>query len=444
VKIIFSSRQILRKTQNAIKKENYKALPIEINIREAKMNAFKNAQEQLTKATKAGDIPQKDIEFLKAPKRALHISFPIKLDNGETKFFQGYRIQYNDAKGPTKGGIRFHPQVDESEVKALSFWMTIKNAVVDLPYGGGKGGVSIDPSKYSQTELERVSRGFIRAIHQFVGPQIDVPAPDVNTNPQIMAWMLDEFETITGKHQPGLITGKPLALGGSEGRGYSTATGGAYILRTAISERNLEQPTVVIQGFGNAGMHMARILSGWNYKIIGLSDSRGAIYDPKGIDINKASEYKQEKGSIKGFGGQEITNEELLELETDVLIPAALENQITKDNASNIKAKIIVELANGPTTPEADEILKEKNVLVIPDVLANAGGVVVSYFEWVQNNYGYYWTQEEVLQKLEKIMLDSFNAIETIAKEKNTTQRNAAFILALKRIIEAQKLRGNL
>lgn len=406
------------------------------------MNAFENAQKQLMNAAKAGDIPEKNIEFLKSPKRALHVSFPVRLDNGEIKYFKGYRIQFNDSRGPTKGGIRFHPQVEESEVKALSFWMTIKNAVVNVPYGGGKGGVEINPKDYSETELERVSRGFIRAIHQIIGPQIDVPAPDVYTNPQTMAWMMDEFETITGKHQPGVITGKPISLGGSQGRGYSTAMGGAYVLKEAINELAIEKPSVVIQGFGNAGMHMARILSDWNYKIIAISDSKGAIHNPEGIDVQKAIEFKQENRTIKDFDGVNISNEDLLELETDVLVPAALENQINKDNANNIKAKIIVELANGPTTPEADEILKENNVMVIPDVLANAGGVAVSYFEWVQNNYGYYWTEEEVLKKLEKIMIDSFNAIETIAKKKNTSHRNAAFILALERIIESAKLRG--
>lgn len=409
------------------------------------MNAFENAQKQLLNSIKAANIKEEDIEFLKNPKKIIQTSFPVKLDNGKIKYFQGYRVQFNDARGPTKGGIRFHPQVDLHEVKALAFWMTIKNAVVNVPYGGGKGGVEIQPSAFSEAELEKVSRGFIRALHKDLGPQIDVPAPDVYTTPQIMAWMLDEYETIKGHHAPGLITGKPLALGGSEGRGYSTAQGGAYVLKEYINliGANPAETRVAIQGFGNAGMHMARILFSWGYKIIAVSDSRFGIYAEEGLDIEKVIAHKEKIRSLGGFGVKEITNAELLELDTDVLVPAALENTITKDNAENVKAKVILELANGPTTPEADEILESKDIVVLPDVLANAGGVAVSYFEWVQNNYGYYWTEEEVLDKLEKKMVKSFNEIHFIVKELDTSYRNAAFILAVRRIIEAAKLRGN-
>lgn len=417
---------------------------IEHSTKGDSMNAFENAQQQLFAAIKAGDISESDIEFLKHPKRAVHVSFPVRLDNGKVEIFQGFRMQFNDARGPTKGGIRFHWHVDEHEVKALSFWMTIKNAVVDLPYGGGKGGVSIDPKKYSEGELERVARGFIKAIHEVVGPDQDIPAPDVYTNSQIMAWMLDEYEAIKGKKQPGLITGKPLVLGGSKARSYSTAMGGAYVLKEVAEQYNLTptKTSVIIQGFGNAGMHMARILHDWNYKIIGISDSKIALYDERGIAIPEAISYKEKNKSLKGFGPKELSNEVLLAQKADVLVPAALENAITKENASKIQAKYIVELANGPITPEADTILNNKGTIIIPDVLANAGGVVVSYFEWVQNNYGYYWTEAEVLEKLEQKMVKSFHEIHKLMKTKDITYREAAFILAIKRIVEAAKLRG--
>lgn len=408
------------------------------------MNAFDNAQIQLNKAQKAGGYTEDDVSFLKTPKRAVHVTFPVKLDNGNVEYFKAFRVMYNDTRGPGKGGIRFHPQVDEHEVKALSFWMTIKNAVVDLPLGGGKGGVIINPQTYSQTELERVSRGYVRALHGVLGPAIDVPAPDVYTNPQVMSWMLDEYETIMGKHAPGLITGKPLELGGSQARGYSTAMGGAYVLKEAVELFDMDpvKTRVAIQGFGNAGMHMARILSGWGYKIVAISDSSTGIYVEEGIDIAKAIVYKQKNKSLKGMGGKEITNDELLALETDVLVPAALENAITEKNVASVKAKLIVELANGPITPQADDVLEKNDVVVLPDVLANAGGVAVSYFEWVQNVYGYYWTEDEVLEKLEKKMVTSFQDIHKIVKEKDVSYRTAAFMLALSRIVGAQRLRG--
>lgn len=409
------------------------------------MNPFENAQVQLNKAVKAGGLESNDVEFLKNPKRAVHVSFPVKLDDGSTKYFQGFRMLYNDTRGPGKGGIRFHQDVDEHEVKALSFWMTIKNSVMDLPLGGGKGGVIINPKEHSDAELERVARGFIRALHTVLGPKQDVPAPDVYTTPQVMAWMLDEYETITGLHNEGLITGKPLELGGSLGRGYSTAMGGAYVLKEAAQLFDLDpvKTTVAIQGFGNAGLHMARILAGWNYKIVGISDSSVALYDENGFDIDKAIAYKQTNRSLKGFGGSVISNDELLGLDVDVLVPAALENAITQENAGSVKAKLVVELANGPITPDADAILEKNDVVVLPDVLANAGGVTVSYFEWVQNNQGYYWTEEEVLERLEKKMVKSFNDIHQIVKDDGTSYREAAFILATKRLVTANKLRGN-
>jgi len=408
------------------------------------MNPFENAQKQLHNALDAAGLQEKDVEFLKFPKRAVHVSFPVKLDNGTVKFFQGFRILYNDTRGPGKGGIRFHPQVDEHEVKALSFWMTIKNSVVDIPLGGGKGGVIINPKDHSESELERVSRGFIRALHQVLGPQQDVPAPDVYTTPQIMSWMLDEYETIISKHAPGLITGKPLELGGSQARGYSTAMGGAYVLKEVaeLFDYDPVKTSVVIQGFGNAGMHMARILSGWNYKIIGISDSSVALHDDNGIDITKAMAYKAANRSLKGFGPKEISNAELLALKADILVPAALESVITKENADTINSKVIIELANGPITPDGDEILEKNGVVVIPDVLANAGGVIVSYFEWVQNNQGFYWAEKEILDKLETIMVNSFKDIHALVKEKDVSYRVAAFALAVQRLVKANKLRG--
>ena len=409
------------------------------------MAVFDNVKTQLNKVKNITKYNESEMQVLLNPKRVLQVNFPVKMDNGKVKRFQGYRVQFNDARGPTKGGIRFHPQVDLSEVKSLAFWMALKCAVVDIPYGGGKGGVEVNPKELSNNELENLSRGFIKAIHEMVGPTIDVPAPDVYTTPQIMAWMLDEYEKIKGEHLPGLITGKPLELGGSQGRGTATAQGGAYTLRELMKIKSMEpvSTSVAIQGFGNAGSFMAKILDNWGYKIVAVSDSKGAIYDKDGMDVAKLLEYKATEGSVKGFA-EDISNSELLELDVDVFVPAALENQITKDNAANIKAKIIVELANGPTTPEADTILEENNIVLIPDILANAGGVTVSYFEWVQNNLGYYWTEEEVLEKLEKIMVRSFNDTYKTSEKHSTSMRNAAYILAIDRILTAEKLRGNL
>ncbi|MBT3720584.1 Glu/Leu/Phe/Val dehydrogenase [archaeon] len=409
------------------------------------MAVFDNVKKQLDKVQKITQMSENEIDYLKRPRRVLEVNFPVKMDSGEIKYFTGYRVQFNNARGPTKGGIRFHPQVDLSEVKSLAFWMALKTSVVDIPYGGGKGGIIVNPKELSKGELERLSRAFIRAIHEFVGPTIDIPAPDVYTTPQIMAWMLDEYEKIKGEHLPGLITGKPLELGGSKGRGTATAQGGAYCLREYLELQNKKpsQTTVAIQGFGNAGSFMAKILDSWGYKIVAVSDSKTGIYNESGLDVPKLLKHKTDTRSVSGFA-KEISNEELLSLGVDVLVPAALENQITKENASSIKAKVIVELANGPITPEADTILEQNNLVVIPDILANAGGVTVSYFEWVQNLYGYYWTEEEVLEKLEKIMVKSFNEVYKTSKDHNTSLRNGAYILAIKRIIDAERLRGNI
>ncbi|OGM01333.1 hypothetical protein A3K72_03105 [Candidatus Woesearchaeota archaeon RBG_13_36_6] len=410
-------------------------------------DVFKNAEKQIDKIASIMKLSKAEVDLLKKPNRIIEVKIPLKLDSGKTKEFDGFRVQYNDARGPTKGGIRYHPDVNLSEVKALAFWMAMKCAVVNIPYGGAKGGVKVNTKELSQAELERLSRGYIQKIHNYIGPYKDIPAPDVYTNAQIMAWMLDEYEKLEKGHFPAVITGKPIELGGSLGREYATSQGGAFVLRELVKILKLNHPKtrVVVQGFGNAGSHIARILNEWGYKIIAVSDSQGAILDQKGLNIKDIIKHKQEKETVVGFrNSKTITNEELLELDCDVLVPAALENQITKDNANRIKAKVVLELANGPTTPEADEILFKRNIPVIPDILANAGGVTVSYFEWVQNLYGYYWKEEEVLAKLEEIMIKSFKDVYKTSKEYKVDMRKAAQILAVKRILDAERLRGNL
>lgn len=402
---------------------------------------------QLHRAAEKADIPKEDVVFLEQPKRIVEVNFPVRLDDGKVEYFKGYRVQYNDARGPTKGGIRFHPQVDLEEVKALAFWMTIKNAVVAVPYGGGKGGVTIDKKKYNDGEGERISRGFIKAMHDVLGPNKDIPAPDVYTNPQIMGWMMDEYEAIKAEHLPGMITGKPLSLGGSQGRSYSTAMGGAYVLKEAIELMDVDplKATVAVQGFGNAGIHIARILDEWEYNVVAISDSSTALYDEKGLDIKRLIKHKQSGERLDTYkDAKRLTNEELLGLKVDVLVPAALENQIHEENAADVRAKIILELANGPVTPEADTILNDNGVVVIPDVLANAGGVVVSYFEWTQNKQGLHWEEQDVLERLEQVMVNSFKRTHEIVKEKDIGYRDAAFALALRRIIGAAKDRGAL
>lgn len=396
---------------------------------------------------------------LQTPERVLTAKIPVPLDNGTTREFVAYRVQYNDARGPFKGGIRYHPGVTEDEVKALAFWMTMKCAAVGLPLGGGKGGVVVNPKELSAGELERLSRGYVQAFYQHLGPTKDVPAPDVYTNSQIMAWMLDEYEHLVGEHAPGMITGKPLSLGGSLGRATATAQGGVYILQELMAklERSPKNTTVAIQGFGNAGANAAKLLHQLGYKIVAVSDSQGGVYNEDGIDPRKAEAIKQAGGmlgcyclgtvctleQIKTDGPcRAVSNEELLELAVDVLIPAALENQITAANADRIKAKIILELANGPTTPEADEILNKKGTLVVPDILANAGGVTVSYFEQVQNAMNYYWSEEEVSPKLKKIMVDAFAAVWGAKGKHQVDLRTAAFVLAVERVVEAMRERG--
>ncbi len=395
------------------------------------LNPFKIAQAQLDKAAKKLNLDPQIHLFLREPMRELWVSIPVKMDNGSTKIFKGFRVQYNNARGPMKGGIRFHPEETIDTVRALAAWMTWKCAVVDIPYGGAKGGVICDTKEMSQREIERLSRGYIDQICSFIGPEKDIPAPDVYTNPQIMAWMMDEYSKITGYNVPGVITGKPIPLGGSLGRGDATAMGVVYTIREAakIVGIDLKGATVVIQGYGNAGYNLPSLLTKKGCSVIAVSDSKGGILNEEGLDYKAVKEHKDKTGSVIDFPGtKQIINEELLSLECDFLIPAALENQITRGNASNVNAKVVAEAANGPVTLEADEILSKKGVFQIPDFLCNAGGVTVSYFEWVQNNYGYYWPEEEVYEKLDKKMTKALYDVYGLAKKEGVDNRTAAYM----------------
>ncbi len=404
---------------------------------------FSIAQEQFLKAAELMNLKEETKEYLLEPKRIIQVRFPVKMDDGSVRIFKGFRVQHNDARGPSKGGIRFHQNVSLSEVKALATWMTWKCAVAGIPYGGGKGGVIVNPKELSQSELERLSRAYIKAIAKFVGPNIDVPAPDVYTNPQVMAWMLDEYEKMLGKHAPNLITGKPIELGGSLGRGLATSQGGFYVIQEMEKTLNKKFETFAIQGLGNVGGGLAKLLFDAGYKVVALSDSKGAIYSKDGLNVDAVFERKKKTGSVVGFEGAEsISNDELLELDVDVLVPAALEGQIRADNVDRIKADYIVELANGPTTPEADKKLYENGKFLVPDILANSGGVTVSYLEWVQNNYKFYWSEEEVNKRLKEIITGAFREVYKIHEEKKVDMRTAAYILAIGRVAKAQELRG--
>jgi len=409
-----------------------------------KYNAYENALEQLKEVKEIIKLDENIYAQLQSPQRLLEVSIPVRLDDGSVRVFIGYRSQFNDARGPFKGGIRFHPNVSVDEVKALSAWMTWKTAVIDIPLGGGKGGVIVNPKELSDGELERLSRGYMRAIYKIVGPNIDIPAPDVYTDSRTMGWMLDEYERIAGEHVNGVITGKPLNLGGSEGRSFSTAQGAAYALDLAVEKIGLGKgATVAFNGFGNAGANLAQILYDKGYKIIGASDSKGTIVNPMGLDVKKLQAYKNKTGSVSGYpGGECLESDKGVSQDVDILVPAALEDYINEENASSVKAKIIVELANGPVTPVADKILNEKNVLVVPDILANAGGVAVSYLEQVQNSYGFYWSEEEVLAKLKDIMDKSFNKVWEEKEKHNTSMRMGAYALAVSRVAQAMRDRG--
>jgi glutamate dehydrogenase len=408
------------------------------------LNLLTSTQEVIQEALGKLGYDEAMYDLLKEPLRLLTVRIPVKMDDGTTKVFTGYRAQHSDAVGPTKGGVRFHPMVSEEEVKALSMWMTLKCGIVDLPYGGGKGGIICDPRQMSMGELERLSRGYVRAISQVVGPTKDIPAPDVFTNAQIMAWMMDEYSRMDEFNSPGFITGKPIVLGGSQGRDRATAEGVTIVIQEAAKKRGLDMKDVrvVIQGFGNAGSFLAKFMSDLGVKVIGISDAYGALHDPNGLDIDYLLDRRDSFGTVTTLFENTITNKELLELDCDILVPAAIENQITAENAHNIKADIVVEAANGPTTAEATKILTERGILLVPDVLASAGGVTVSYFEWVQNNQGYYWTEEEVREKLYRKMVDAFENVYTTATNRNINMRLAAYMVGVRRTAEASRFRG--
>ena len=408
------------------------------------LNLFTSTQTIIKEALQKLGYDEAMYELLKEPLRMLQVRIPVRMDDGTVTVFTGYRAQHNDAVGPTKGGVRFHPNVTEEEVKALSMWMTLKAGIVDLPYGGGKGGVVCDPRQMSMGELERLSRGYVRATSQIVGPTKDIPAPDVFTNAQIMAWMMDEYSRMDEFNSPGFITGKPIVLGGSQGRDRATAQGVTIVIEQAAKRRDLEikGARVVIQGFGNAGSFLAKFMNDLGAKVVGISDANGALYDPEGLDIDYLLDRRDSFGTVTNLFENTITNEELLELECDILVPAAIENQITAENAHNIKANIVVEAANGPTTSEATKILTERGVLLVPDVLASARGVTVSYFEWVQNNQGYYWTEEEVNEKLYKKMVEAFDNIYNVAMSRKIDMRLAAYMVGVRKTAEASRFRG--
>ena len=404
-------------------------------------NAFDNALNQLARAQAVLPFDAAFLEKIKTPDRIIEKTLEVTMDDGSKKSFHAYRVQHNNARGPYKGGIRYHPQVDLNEVKALALWMAMKTAVVNISMGGGKGGIEVDPKKLSKNELEKLSRAWARAFAEDIGPQKDVPAPDVNTTPEIMAWMADEYAKVTGEKTGATFTGKPLDKGGSEGRGEATAMGGFYVFEALKEKLGLPSScAVVIQGFGNAGGHAAELWKAAGHRIIGTSDSQGAVVNEAGLDIAALEKHKKETGHVVDFPGtRTITNEELLTLSCDLLIPAALENQLTQKNAGDVKAKVILELANGPTTPEADDILFGCGIPVIPDILANAGGVTVSTFEWEQNLKGEHWTEEVVLHRLREIMTREALAIHARATDLKTDLRRAAFVVAMERIQKAMK-----
>jgi glutamate dehydrogenase (NAD(P)+) len=410
------------------------------------LNPFAMAQQQLDTAAEVLHLDPGMHAFLREPMRELHVSLPVRMDNGTVKVFKGFRVQYNDARGPCKGGIRFHPAETIDTVRALAAWMTWKCALMDLPLGGGKGGVVCNPKQMSKSELERLSRAYIRQVGRILGPEMDVPAPDVYTNAQTMAWMMDEFSAMQGHNVPGVITGKPLCVGGSCGRNDATARGGMYCTREAAKAlgMNLKGQTAAIQGYGNAGQfahELGQQLLG--LKVVAVSDSKGGIYSAKGLKFEEVLAHKGGTGSVVNMPGCEnITNQQLLELGVTVLFPAAMENQITGENAANIKAKIVGELANGPTTPEADQILHKNGVFVLPDFLCNGGGVTVSYFEQVQNSYNYYWPLEEVHEKLDQKMTAAFRAMYDMAQAYRVDTRVAAYLVAVQRVAEAVRMRG--
>ncbi len=413
----------------------------------SELNPFRIAQQQFDESAEHLGLDDGLRAFLRHPQREYHVTLPVRMDDGKFRCFHGYRVQYNSARGPTKGGLRWHADETIDTVRALAAWMTWKTAVVDIPLGGGKGGITCNPKELSQGEQERLARAYIRAVARILGVTKDVPAPDVYTNPQIMAWMMDEYETINGESHPGVITGKPLTLGGSKGRMDATARGGVYCTREAGRHLDIDwdAASYAVQGFGNAGQFGAtlhRELLGKS-RFIAASDSRGGVYCAGGMDPEALVRHKKDTGSVGGFPGSEpISNADLLELDVDVLYPSALENVITADNANKIKARIVCELANGPTTPEADKILHDKGVTVLPDFLANAGGVTVSYFEQVQNTYNYYWDLDVVHDRLDRKMTEAFEAVWARCEREKVHMRLAAYLVAVERVAQAVRDRG--
>jgi glutamate dehydrogenase (NAD(P)+) len=412
---------------------------------EEKLNSYQIGLELLDRTAEKLKLDPGLHKKLRYPKRQLIVSIPVRMDDGSLEVFTGYRVQHNVDRGPAKGGIRYHPAVTLDEIKALAMAMTWKCAVVDIPYGGAKGGVRCNPKEMSLKELEGLTRRYTYEISVIIGPEKDIPAPDVYTNSQIMSWVMDTYSMAQGFTVPGVVTGKPLALGGTKGRKDATSWGTIFTIQQAIQYLglNLEGATVAIQGYGAAGAGIARILGKKGTKVIAVSDSWGGIYNERGLDPVKLFEHKNRTGKVSGYeGGETITNSELLELKCDVLVPAAFENQITEKNAERIKAKVIVEAANGPTTPGADEILNRKKIFVIPDILANAGGVAVSYFEWMQDLQSHFWTEEEVNVQLEKVMVKGFRDVLKVSQEEKVDMRTAAYMLAVSRVAEATRLRG--
>ena len=404
---------------------------------------FETALKYMELAGKKLKLEEAYLEKLRQPKRILENDLKVKMDDGSTQKFKAFRVQFNDLKGPFKGGIRYHPNVNKEEVEALAFLMAFKNVIADLPLGGGKGGVACNPKELSKGELERLSRAYIKEIAEFVGPRKDVPAPDVYTDAQVMAWMMDEYSKVKGYNVPGVITGKPLAIGGSQGRAVATSLGGFYVLKAMLKLLKLKAKTVAVQGFGNAGSNFARIAAENGFKVVAVSDSKGAVYDGKGLDIAKLLKHKKTVGKVCGFKNcKELSNEELLELDVDVLVPAALENVLNSGNAQKVKAKIVLELANGPTTFDANQTLFERKKIVIPDVLANSGGVTVSYFELIQNITTYYWEEKEVFEKLEKKMNQASANVFKMAQEHKVDLRTGAFIHALNEFVKVMRYRG--
>jgi len=410
------------------------------------LSLFESGQAQLDEAARMLNLEPGIHAILREPMRELHVSIPVRMDNGNVRIFKGFRVQYNNALGPCKGGIRFHPDETIDTIKSLAAWMTWKCAVAGIPLGGSKGGVICNTKQMSLGEVERLSRGYVDAVWQFIGPETDIPAPDVYTNPQIMVWMMDEYSKLKGYNCPGVITGKPIAIGGSLGRGDATARGAMLTIIEAAKHLNVDlaAATVAVQGYGNAGSYIAILMNDiLGSRIVAVSDSKGGIYNKQGLDPHKVFQHKAETGSVINFPEAEnISNEELLELEVTVLCPSAWENVITEGNASKIKAKIVAALANGPITPEADKILVDKGVFIIPDFLCNAGGVIVSYFEWVQNTYNYYWDEEEIHERLGKKMTKAFHDVLSESLERKVSMRVAAYIVAVARVAEAVRLRG--